>query len=287
MQCKPKNETPCEIERGYATSDHQFAYFTPENSTSVYSYEWSTELWRELPSCRCHNSALIIINDELTTVGGGSGSHYSSHLITLRRRKWVNEYPTMKTGRSKPAVVSTSDGDYIIVIGGLVRYGWTTTVELFQVKTRQWYELTNLPRTFTRPSVTICGNQICVISGDRVIGYLCSLQALPSSDEPITSESLPDLLSWAFLPRLPVIDPTIATLSGQLVLIGGKRVELADDSVRQLVNGQWVEIGSMTCGRWGCLSVSPSPDRVMIVGGEGARAQFYVEECVVVVSDVD
>ena len=272
VQCQPKNDTPCEIQRGSATSDQQFAYFTPHDSTLLYSYEWNTELWRQLPRYRHNyyepiNYALVIVDGELTTVGGGRRNDCINKLYTLRQRKWVAEYPPMKTERSKPAAVITSDGDYILVVGGLMRYGWTTTVELFQVKTRQWYELTNLPQRLSLPSATICGNQVHVIGSDSVIGYSCSLQALPSSDEPITSESIPDLISWAFLPRLPVTDPTIATLSGELIIIGGEQGGSPVNSIHQLVKGRWVVIGFMTSGRMKCLSVSPSPDRVMIVGG--------------------
>ena len=264
VQCHAKNEAPCEIHRGCATADHQFAYFMPENSISVYSYEWNTELWRQLPSCPYHNSALVIIDCELTSVGGGSRFDCTNKLFTLRQRQWVEEYPPMKTVRISPAAVSTSDDDYIIVIGGRVRDGWTATVELFQVKTRQWYELTNLPQPLPYPSATLCGNQVHVIGGDGVIGYSCFL---PSSDEPITLQSISDLISWAFLPHLPVNDPTIATLSGQLVIIGGGRGWSPVDSIHQLVKGRWVKIGYMDSGKMKCLSVSPSPDRVMVVGG--------------------
>ena len=287
VQCQPKNDTPCEIQRGSATSDQQFAYFTPHDSTLLYSYEWNTELWRQLPQNNYEN-ALVIVNGELTAVGGGRSKYDCiNKLYTLRQRKWVVEYPPMKTARSKPAAVITSDGDYILVVGGLMCYGWTNTVELFQVKTRQWYGLTNLTQSLPNPSATICGNQVHVIGSDSVIGYSCSLQALPSSDEPITSESIPDLISWAFLPRLPVTDPTIATLSGQLIIIGGEQGGSPVNSIHQLVKGQWVKISSMASGRMKCLSVSPSPDRVMIVGGlKGAGKRepiicYSVEEFVV------
>ena len=43
---------------------------------------------------------------------------------------------------------------------------------------------------------------------------------------------------------------------------------------------QWVKIGSMASGRLQCLAVSLSPDRILIVGGEGAANS--VEECVAV-----
>ena len=42
----------------------------------------------------------------------------TNKLFTLRQRKWVEKYLPMNTARDRPAVVSTSDGDYVIVIGG-------------------------------------------------------------------------------------------------------------------------------------------------------------------------
>ena len=192
----------------------------------------------------------------------------------------------MNTACRNPAVVSTSGGDYIIVIGGSGNGGWTDTVELFQVKTRRWYKLTNIPKPLTSPSATICGNQLHVIGYDDD-GYSCSIKNLPSSDEPITSQSIPHLISWTSLPRLPVTYSTAATLYGQLVIIGGKQGRSTVNSIHQLVDGKWVEIGSMSSVRSECLVVSPSPDRMMIVGGY--RAGLFsllpldsVEECIVV-----
>ena len=271
--------------RGSATTDHQFAYFTPINSDSVYSYEWNTEQWNELPSCPCLNKALVIIDGTLTTVGGGYGSGYTNKLLTLRQRQWVKEYPPMNTARSHPAVVSTCGGDYIIVIGGRGGGDWTGTVELFQVKTRRWYKLTNIPQPLTSPSATICGNELHVIGRDND-GYSCSIKNLPSSDEPITSQSIPHLISWTSLPRLPVTYSAAATLYEQLVIIGGIQGRSSVNSIHQLVDGKWVVIGSMSSDRRDCLVVSPSPDRMMIVGGYGAglfsRALDIVEECIVV-----
>ena len=268
--------------RGSATTDGQFAYFTPNHSTSVYRYEWRGEKWEELPSCPCGYSGLLIIDGKLTAVGRSDGSHYTNELFTLQQRKWVKEYPPMNTTCHSPAVVSTSDGEYLIVIGGLSgdRWTWTATVKLFQVKGKRWYELTDLPQPLTLPSATICGDQVNVIGRDAN-GYSCSLQALPSSDQPITS---PLTLSWKPLPPLPVTRSTAATLFGQLVVIGGRRQDGSlVNSIHQLVDGQWVEIGSMTTGRERCFVVSPSPDKIIIVGGRTSSAALVddVEECIV------
>ena len=62
----------------------------------------------------------------------------------------------MNTACSMTAVVSTSDGEYLIVIGGYVGVGIrTSAVKLFQVKNRRWYKLTDLPQPLFRPSATI------------------------------------------------------------------------------------------------------------------------------------
>ena len=231
----------------------------------------------QLPSCPYRDSGLAIIDSELTTVGGmDRAGRRTNRLFTLRQGKWVEVYPPMNTAHSSPAVVSTSDGDYLIAIGGYDGDGKTATVELFQVKSKRWCTLTDLPRPLPLPSATICGDQLHVIGHDDN-GYSCSLQSLPSNDRPIAS---PLTLSWKPVPPLPVTASTAATLCGQLVLIGGRQRGSTVNSIHQLVEGQWVEIGSMTSGRWLCLAVSPSPDRILIVGGYGAAS--FVEECVVV-----
>ena len=168
--------------RGSATTDDRFAYFTPHDSNSVYRYQLSTEKWEELPPSPYHNSGLVIIDGELTAVGGQDGSRYTNKLFTLRQGQWVEHYPPMNIARFSPAVVSTSNGKYIVVIGGSVSLGHSTaTVTLFHVRSSRWYELTNLPQDLPRPSATICDNQLHVIGLDGT-GSSCSLQALPSSD---------------------------------------------------------------------------------------------------------
>ena len=260
-------------------TDGRFAYFTLADSTSLYQYEYITEKWLDLPPCPYLNSGLAIIDCELTTVGGWDGSYCTNKLFTLRQGKWVEKYPPMNTAHSYPTVVSTSDGDYLIVIGGHTDGDcMTAAVELFQVKNRGWHKLTDLPQPLPYPSATIiCGDQLNVI-GRYGNGYSCSLQALPSSDRPITSSLT---LSWNPLPHLPATWSTAATLCGQLVIIGGWQGRSPVNSIHQLVDGEWVRIGSMASDRSLCLVASPSPDRIIIVGSRSG-AKDSVEECAIV-----
>ena len=267
------------MSRGSVTSDGDFAYFMPHYSYSVYRYEWSTGKWYELPPCPYRYSALVVIDGTLTTVGGNDGSHDTHKLLTLRKTQWVEELPPMKAARSKGAVVSTSDGEYVCVIGGnRDGGGWTTAVELLHVRSRTWYKLTDLPRLLALPSATICDNHIHVIGSDGN-GFSCSLQDLV----PATMSQLGfRTMSWSPLPPLPVTYSTAATLCGQLVIIGGIQDLSASNSIHQLVDGQWVEIGSMSGGRYWCSVASLPPDKMVIVGGWSrfGVATDSVEECV-------
>ena len=67
----------------------------------------------------------------------------------------------MNTARSDTTAVSSSDGEYIIVIGGYGGFGvgWTVTVELFQVSSRRWHQLKDLPQPLYGLSATIYMHQ--------------------------------------------------------------------------------------------------------------------------------
>ena len=263
IQCYPKKTALCGMLKGSATADHQFAYITSHHSRDVYQYKWTTEEWTKLPY---RDSALVIINGELTAIGGYN-LRDTNKLFTLQQGQWVREYPPMYNERSRATAVSTSDGEFIVVIGGSTKK-WITSVELFRVSSRRWYRLTDLPKPIAEPSAAICGNQLHVMGEGDEDGFSCSLQALLSSDRPTIQYSMH--VSWKSLPSLPVKYSTAATVCGQLVIIGGWSAGAGSvNSIHQCRDGQWVRIGSMTHSRWQCLAVSPSPEKLIVFGGGG------------------
>ena len=296
VQCHTqKKAAPCVVSRGSAVADQNNFYCTSAASTPVYRYQLGEDQWNVLPSCRYMNSGLVVIDGVLTAVGGWDGSHCTKKLFTLQQSQWVEEYPPMNTAHSCPAVVSTSNGRHvnILVIGGDGDGASTiATVELYNTGSGTWSQITSLPQPFACISATICGNQLHVIGGDGD-GYSCSLQALLPSDQPISSRSITFAQSithsstWTPLPRLPMRCSTAATLCGQLVIIGGlldtSPLNLSPvNSIHQLVDGEWVNIGSMSGKKWLCLVASPSPDTMVVVGGFDAKGYRFdsVEVCV-------
>ena len=281
--CYKMREAPHSMYRGSATSNDKYAYFTSSGSTSIHRYEWSTKFWLQLPSSPYRETGLVIIDGELTTVGGRDNFLCTNRLLTLRQNQWVEEYPHMIHPHSQAAVASTSDidGNYIAVIGGHVGGDWNTTVELFKVQSREWYELTNLPQPLPYPSTTICDNQLYVIGKDRD-SYSCSIEPQLSTDQQMQSNSE----TWTCLPPLPVTYSTMATLSGQPVIVGGWRRVLSVNTIYQLVDEKWVKIGWLSNDRRMCL-VAAQPHRMLIVGGErgitfGGYKVKNVDECIVI-----
>ena len=270
LKCSNKKAPPHPMVGGSATSDHQFCYLTPGCTNSVYSYQWSTDEWKQLPQCPYRSSALAIINGELTAVGGEDGSCSTRKLFTLRKGRWVEEYPPMNTTRSRTSVVSISDGKYIIVLGGKVGRQWTTSAELFEASSRRWYQVTNLPQSLAFPSATICGNQLHVIAGTE--GYSCFVQSLLSSDKPITPQLVAHLIAWTPLPRLRLVGSTPVALSGQLVVIG----TILDTFIQQLLNGEWEEIDRIDRGTPFCLVVNPSPNKMIIMGFSWVKEYYAI-----------
>ena len=256
--------------RGSTAADHNYAYFRSLQSNEVYRYTISTDEWLRLPPCPHDDSTLVIIDNELTAVGGYSGSNPTNKLFTLRQGRWVEEYPPMSIARRTAACVGISNDHhmYIMVIGGDGVGGRTTAVELLNTHSRRWSTLTSLPEPLPSPSAVVCGDLVYVIGGNCVYSYL--LSALPDSTRPDKSLQPP---IWTPLPHLPLYDSTPAILAGQLVCVVGRQGEMwgspRDDSIHQLVDGQWVKIGSLSSARPRdfCLVVSPSPDRMLVVGG--------------------
>ena len=269
LQRHTLKRAPRGMGRGSAAANHNFAYFAPYRSNEVYRYTISTDEWLRLPPCPHFPSALVIIDNELTAVGGYSGGFkLTNKLFTLRQGQWVEVYPPMGIARHSAACVGISNDHhkYFLVIGGYGADGWTTTVELLNTHSRRWSTLTSLPKPLPFPSAVICGDQVYVIGGNCVYSYL--LSALPDSSRPDKSLQPP---IWTPLPDLPLYDPTPAILAGQLVCVSGRQGERwgsRDDSIHQLVDGQWVKIGSLSSARDKCLVVTPSPDRMLVVGGD-------------------
>ena len=183
----------------------------------------------------------------------------------------------MESARCHSAVVAMPE--CILVIGGCVGIQWTRKVELLHIKTLKWYLMSNLPNSCSFISATKIGNIIYVVGGSR--GYYCtlpSLKAIESGSSGPTMKMPTKYLvnKWETLPTLPVRLSSIATIAGELVIVGGDHQDSSAPFIYQLLNQQWVGVAcSVRYPRWATLLVSRSPDSLMIVGGFGRKGIIY------------
>ena len=261
IKCQRHQTTaPCEMQRGSAVTNNTCAYFSTSGSASVHCYHFNDNKWEELPTCPHTHSALVIVDGVLIAVGGMIRPHFTNKILSFQQDKWVEEYPPMNLALSDVSAVSVSDSqqnEFIITVGGCDAFGWSNVVQVFSLNTLTWYHFrTVMPVPLTYPSATVCGDNLYIV-GDNSNGFSCSVNDLLSLNP---QQCTP-------LPRLPVSCTTIATLGGHPVIVGGKQNGSPVNCIYQLVGEEWVKICLLTCGKYQCLVVSPSPHKMIVVGG--------------------
>ena len=173
--------------------DGSRAFFRPARTREVHTYH-ETQGWNDIkvPECLYESCPLVVINKLLTTVGGCRNGSCTNKLFCLmlteagNRRKWTEVLPAMPTKRSHTSTLCT--GAYLIVAGGKgEREAVLRTVEVLNVKDRQWWSATSLPEPCWCSSMTVLDGHLFVIGGVNTSGnqtnivHACSLDAFLQS----------------------------------------------------------------------------------------------------------
>ena len=266
--------------------DSTSIYITPADSSDVFRYDMEDDRWDRLPNCPYEKSGLVVMNNHLLSVGGCKQLLFRSDhvptnkIFSFKVKKWRENIRKMNTARHSPALAA--HGNYLFVIGGYSQSGdLTATVEVYNEHRNTWSALGDLPHPLSRPSATLCGTKLYVLSGGRDgEGYCCSLQEFFTSSHPMRPPP-----TWTAILRPPVYWSTIASLLEQPVLIGGRHrdTHARSSTVYILSQGKWVESGRLCSGRWWCL-VSASYNKMVVVGGYQSTlfSTAIVELCSVV-----
>ena len=271
-------EAPCKMRRGSATVHGSMAYFGPDSSRQVFSYNSDTEEWSTLPECPRTDFTLTVVNGLITAVGG-TKFLVSNTLFSLMedggRRKWVEHFPRMPTKRALAAVVCS--GKALVVAGGQGDW-WTklTTVEVMNTDTLKWSTASSLPYPLHNTSATICGDQIYLVGGCGQDGWTrsvltCSLNCLLQSLIVGTKNHL----VWFPLAYTPVFKSTCVTLNGKLLAVGGRVHQFSEPRftysnsvyLYNPVTDFWEITSRFTTPRYSCLAAVLPGNKLMVVGG--------------------
>ena len=284
---------PQKMYRGAAVAHGNTAYFTPDSSTKVYSYQniHGQEQWSQLPDNPNRNCGLAVIDGLLTSVGGyNNGS--TNTLLSLtgegERKQWCAIFPPMPTARTAATCVTTEQA---LVVAGGHDGSRLATVEVMNISTKQWTTVSPLPQKQSDLSGAICGDTLYLAGGLR--GYTglsksvfaCSLPDLLTSSNSLGSRIRQPLSQrqnvWKEVSSLPVVGSTLASFNGHLLAIGGEndsRNPTSDVYRYDPHTDSWNVVSQMKIKRSDGLAVT-LPDHLIVVGGyiQGIKITDSVE----------
>ena len=229
---------------------------------------------------------MAIIDGLLTAVGGWTvDNKITNELVSLTGngsgRTWTEILPPMPTKRWHVSALCT--GTALIVAGGDVDDTCTKklkTIEVMNIKTRQWHTTPDLPQPLAHSSLKLCRNLIYLLGGVSEIRltssvYSCSLSSLLSS---VGSKSLATghlitqsakeshMQIWNKVADIPMNSTAAVVLHGQLLIIGGSPSTAVH--MYQPNTNSWEVISHMTTPRSNCLAAVLPDNQLMVVGGQ-------------------
>ena len=255
-----------------AITDGTAVYFRV-HSDEMFVYNITSSRWSQLPNCRYQGSALAVVHNSLTAIGGEDVYviGYRSVFTLENSRQWKEILPPMRVGHTHSIALCT--GTALIVAGG-----WNeTSVEVMNTETQKWSNAAPLPEPLYNASATIYGDRIYILGGngatfDGLISvFTCSLSTLLQS----CSMDFPDGVTvWSKIADLPVTNSTCVSLNGRLLAIGG--IETGENNpacttavyMYNSIANSWEIVSHMQEARSHCYATVLPDNQLMVVGGQ-------------------
>lgn len=273
------------MKRGAAVAYFNSVYFVLKSSRDVYGYLLDRHEWRVYPQCPYYYTGLAVISNSLTAVGGSESDPMLNHheaygrkayqktskLHCLINKQWEQVFPPMNIARCGHAVIS--DNRCVIAAGGVDE----SSVEIFTIGSNTWSILSSrLPQDFHSITATLCDDHIYVMDcTGRLYAYSSPIHSILSNLATSTRTEESSQHTWRPLPKAPnaLVESTLSTMCGQLVMVGGHTEYRypATVHIRQLYKGEWVTIGHMTMARCEPIVAVLPRNRMIIVGGNSVE----------------
>ena len=255
-----------------------------EDFNQVFQYDPSRDEWSRLPPHQAVSFAMAQFAGNLITVGGliqNVGFTGEVYRLKEQSKNWEEFLKPMPTARYQLSVATTQS--VIVASGGSTGFkdGVTVTcatVEVYSSETSQWYTADPLPVPCVgMASVTIADTwyQLGGIGADNkavpTVLY-APLAALIKKATSPTHQSASHKSVWKTLPDTPMKTSAAASLSGNLLMVGGWDYETgASPAVHILLplTNSWVRVttGELPEPRRFCTALQLSSNKVLVIGG--------------------
>jgi len=247
----------------------------------VFQYTTTRDEWSHLPPHHVCFFAMAQFTGKLITVGGMLGTVATGKVYCFKdeSQEWEEFFKPMPTARWAYTIATTQSA--IIASGGAThtrgtRFEPCSTVEVYSSETFQWYTADPLPAPyFASSSVTIADT--CYLLGgsgsDRSVPavWYVSLTSLIQKATSPTHQSASHTSVWKTLPDTPLKKSAAASLSGNLLAVGGHETKTAFPAIKIFfpLTNAWVRImtGDLPQPQDSCTAVQLSSNTMIVIGG--------------------
>ena len=255
-----------------------------EDDYQVFQYDSSKDEWNHLPLHHVFFFAMIQFKGNLITVGGwipDGGFTGKVHYFKEQSQKWEEFLKPMPTARCDLSVATTQSA--IVASGGGTGFKdgepvYSATVEVYSSETSQWYTADSLPAPCAgMTSVTIADTWYllggeCTGDKDLTTVQYAPLTALIQKATSPTHQSASHMSVWKTLPDTPLKASAAASLSGNLLAVGGYNVSTPSTPALYVffpLTNSWVRVttGDLPEPLHACTAVQLSSNQLLVVGG--------------------
>ena len=239
---------------------------------TVMELDLQRDEWTKLPQYGFEFFAMMSLANQLVLVGGYDSAtrKQTNRIAVYDNGKWCHQHPPMNTARSSSTAVYFNS--YLIVAGGWVEQGPTSSVELLDLTLRKWYTAESLNHPQYELKSTTAGNTFYLMGGRDKNFYSTSVVQKVDLNEliakAVSKQATPTL--WQVIDT-PLKRSTPLNVRGSLLAVGGcddYGKSSATIYLYQPDTKSWVKVGDLPTARYDCTcSVLPSGE-VIVAGGQ-------------------
>ena len=268
----------------------------------VLQYDPSRDEWSRLPPHHVAVFAMAQFKGNLITVGGGirnGGFTGKVYRFIEQSQRWEEFLKPMPTGRFLLSVATTQSA--IVASGGVAGSRVDhplpcATVEVYSSETSQWHTAEPLLVHCIDMASVIIADTLYLLGGfgansKRIYTVLYGhLTALIQKTTSPTHQSASHTSVWKNLPDTPLVESAAASLSGNLLAVGGYNDDNDDDNdddddddkvppavhIFFPLTNSWVRVttADLPEPRYNCTAVQLSSNRLLVVGGKDNQNKY-------------
>ena len=249
-----------------------------EDRSLVFQYDPSSDEWSRLPPHHATLFAMAEFAGNLITVGGvlpGVGPTGKVYRFKEASQRWVEFLVPMPTARYHLSVATTQSA--IIASGGGFRFkGGTepvpcTIVEVYNSETAEWHSADPLPVSCWAMSSTTLADNYYMLGGhgtEHIVLRASLTSLIQKATSPTHLPTSPLTPVWKTLPDTPLMGSTAASLSGNLLAVGGFQMH-SSPAVHVFLphTNSWAKICDLPEPRYFSTVVGLSSDKLLVIAG--------------------